>query len=236
MSIIAMPVARRDKMCSKRFYVLVIITSLCIFSGTSQAAENILLPGTEVVLSLQDKQNPEIVAKNANKGSKLPIFLVRKLDKNHALYGVDQMVFLDRLKQSLMTCVADVEFVKPSGPVVMGKHPVPKLQVSLKANKKMRCQALQPDVYGKTYDWNKQAKIYKLLADRIQQITHLPVEVHGGKQRGTLFVVPAFVESAKMIKSKLISVSGNNAEIVKLATPFGAAQNKIVGGATAKRW
>ena len=144
---------------SKIICVPAVAVALIAISGSAYT-EGITLPGTEVVATLGKASDFATIAGKATEATGLPVVMVRKLDDTRAVFAVDQTQLVERLREMLIAKGANVEVLKGVGPKIMGKAPVPRLQVQFDQSRTPALWASASPGGIKTGDWMQQAEKY----------------------------------------------------------------------------
>lgn len=174
------------------------------------------LPGTEVVVSLINPENLESIANEATEMTGLPIFLVRKMDANHVVFAVDQ----DRLFEIMYSRLFDhgvtsIAVLPGEGPEIMGKKPIPKIQIELN-------QEETPDLWSavvsaaNSVGWEQQKEKYTLVSNQIVTIVRVPVNSYSGTEEEQVLIGPATEKYLEILTSLASASKGGSAEFIRL--------------------
>ena len=205
---------------SKYIFASAVTVALIAFHGSAYA-EEITLPGTEVVATLGKTRDFAAIAGKASEATGLPVILVRKLDDDHALFAVDQAQLLERLRTVLIAMGANVEFLEGVGPKVMGKAPVPRLQVQFDQSRTPVLWASASTGGIQAGDWMQQAEKYAAFSEQLAAITRIPVNSSPGMEKGCVVLFPAPEKYSEVLKSGLSAATGSDVEAVRSVRAFG---------------
>ena len=178
-------------------------------------------PGTEVIVTLTNQKNIEAIVKKATEVTGLPIFFVREMDENHAVFAIDQFRLLKIIQRRLFDHGALVLELPSPGPKVMGREPVPRISVGLSPETTPDLWAAKLSADNSDANWKLKKDKYMKLSDQITEITRIPVNSYSGTEDGWIFVTPAVEKCLEILSSGLVSASeGGSVEFIRLVKPF----------------
>lgn len=208
----------KDSKCIRAAAVAV---ALIAFHGSAYTQE-ITLPGTEVVATLGNAKDFAAIAGRATEATGLPVILVRKLDDERAVFAVDQTQLLEHLRKALIAKGANVEVLDGVGPKIMGRAPVPRLQVQFDQSRTPTLWATASTGGTKPGDWMQQAEKYAAFSKQLASITRIPVNSSAGMEKGCVLLFPAPEKYTEALKSGLSAATGSDVEAVRRVKAFGA--------------
>ena len=205
---------------TKGIYAIAIAVALTAFHSSGHA-QKVPLPGTEIVATIGKTSDLESIAGRVTEVTGLPVLIVRKLDAEHAVFAVDQTRLLEQLQAAFVEKGAHVKVIPGVGPRVMGRMPVPRLQVALDQYQTPALWSAASTERIESGDRIQQPQKFESLSEQLTEITQVPVNTYAAMEKGCVIVSPAPEKYTDALKFGLTNETGLGAEDVQPVKAFG---------------